>query len=111
MVNDHPQAHCFKDPNDEDWFKFNGVAGRIYTIRTFDLESNADTVITLLDSALNILVGPEDISSGPGDESFDSYNYQALINISAIREYKRLRLAKMLIKVFFLKLKDRHCID
>ena len=61
----------FKDPNDEDWFKFNGVAGRIYTIRTFDLESNADTVITLLDSALNILVGPEEISPGPGDESFD----------------------------------------
>lgn len=71
MVNDHPQAHCFKDPNDEDWFKFNGVEGRIYTIRTFDLESNADTVITLLDSALNILVGPEDISPGPGNESFD----------------------------------------
>ncbi|NTU79815.1 MAG: bacillolysin [Chloroflexales bacterium] len=49
-VNGTAQTHTFHTPSDEDWVRFTGVAGTIYTINTFDLGLNSDTVMTLFDA-------------------------------------------------------------
>ena len=43
------QTHNFDRPGDEDWFKIEAVQGKTYQINTFNLGSNADTVMYLYD--------------------------------------------------------------
>jgi hypothetical protein len=53
--------------NDNDWFEFQAAGGRAYTLRTFDLESRADTVMYLygLDCG-TLLAENDDVAPGNG---------------------------------------------
>jgi hypothetical protein len=46
-TNGNHQTHTIHIPGDEDWMKFDAIAGYEYTIKTFDLQGGADTVLGL----------------------------------------------------------------
>ncbi len=50
-----PQHHNFYDRGDEDWVKFNGTAGDIYTIEAGKLGTDCNAVLALYDSKDNFL--------------------------------------------------------
>jgi hypothetical protein len=54
------QRHTFHDQGDEDWVKFYGIAGENYAIKTDNLDSNCDTVITLYDADGKVVEVPKD---------------------------------------------------
>jgi DNA-binding beta-propeller fold protein YncE len=63
------QRHNFHDQGDEDWVKFYGVAGESYEIKTENLSSNCDTMISVYGSSGQTLVaGPrDDFPNGEGE--------------------------------------------
>ncbi|MBF0549960.1 MAG: carboxypeptidase regulatory-like domain-containing protein [Deltaproteobacteria bacterium] len=66
VINDVPQHHNFDHPGDQDWVKFYGAMGEVYTIKTSNLGSNCDTVIELYDSDGATLLRKVD-NGGPGE--------------------------------------------
>jgi len=50
-MNGETQRHTLDDFTDEDWFSLQLVMGTTYTITTFSLTPNTDTVITLYNSS------------------------------------------------------------
>jgi len=56
------QEHNFHGPcgGDEDWVKFRGVAGNLYTIKTFELGDGNDTMLQLYDKNSNLLAENDD---------------------------------------------------
>jgi PKD repeat protein len=68
-VGGHLYREDFDHTNDNDWYRFTAQAGLTYDIRTFDLEAEADTVMTLYDTdcstplAQNDDVEPNDVAS------------------------------------------------
>ena len=57
----------FDHSNDNDWYEFQAIGGRAYTLRTFDLGSRADTVMYLYGSDCVTLLGEnDDVASGDG---------------------------------------------
>ncbi len=56
--------HNFHVAGDQDWVRFTAVAGGFYRLETANLESRADTVISLFNSSLTLLA--EDDDSGEG---------------------------------------------
>jgi sugar lactone lactonase YvrE len=63
------QRHNFHDQGDEDWAKFYAVAGESYEVKTENLGSNCDTVISLYEGSGETLVaGPrDDFGYGEGE--------------------------------------------
>jgi hypothetical protein len=56
-------GHAFCSTNDEDWFRFSGVAGNQYRIETLNLGGGNDTILTLYNSALTQLAVDDDSGS------------------------------------------------
>jgi len=66
-VNEEPQAHTLSPANDIDYITFWAMEGVEYTIETFDLGGDVDTVIDLLDSDGNLVASDDD--SGEEDRA------------------------------------------
>jgi hypothetical protein len=67
------QRHTFHSPGDADWVVFEVENVSVdYVIETFDLDSNADTVIYLYDSDGERLLDWND-EAGPGDPASRLY--------------------------------------
>ncbi len=70
VVNGDPQQHNHHMPLDQDWVKFSGMPGYVYTIRVFGLQGGIDndTILELYDQdGLTLLAwNDEDPVSGPG---------------------------------------------
>jgi hypothetical protein len=63
-------GHLYRDDfdraNDNDWYRFQAVAGVTYTIQTLDLGSRADTVLELFGPDCNTLLASND-DAAPGN--------------------------------------------
>ncbi len=57
--------HNFHVVGDQDWVRFNAVAGGFYRLETANLERRADTVISLFNSSLTLLAEDDDSGEGP----------------------------------------------
>ena len=95
-IGDHLYRDDWDMPNDNDWYSFQAIAGQIYTIQTSELESRADTIMTLYapdcttELAQNDDVAwPDDVASrivwtAPNDGIFSvmlrSYDWQVIGN-------------------------------
>ena len=53
-------GHAFCSSEDQDWFRFSGVAGNQYRIETRNLAGGNDTVLTLYNSSLTQLASDDD---------------------------------------------------
>jgi hypothetical protein len=72
------QRHNFHDEGDEDWVKFYGVADETYEIKTWNLDSNADTVISVYgENGTTPVAEPRDIKK-PGEE--ESLSWKCLVD-------------------------------
>jgi hypothetical protein len=65
LNNSDPQQHNFNVAGDQDWVKFYGVEGELYTIETTNLAENCDTVIMLYDENGDAIL----------NEPLDDYGY------------------------------------
>ncbi len=63
-TNGNPRSGNNEVEGDEDWFRFNTVAGLTYQIETFDLGRNSDTIIGLFRSDGSTLVAQDDDGAG-----------------------------------------------
>jgi pimeloyl-ACP methyl ester carboxylesterase len=61
------EVHNFDAAGDQDWFKFNARAGVDYTIRTGNLDTNADTYLYLYDTDGTTLLAANDDYGGTLD--------------------------------------------
>ena len=68
IVDDPPQTHTFHFPGDEDWLRFDAVAGTIYQIETSNLADDTDTVLYLVDADANELIRDDDGGAGLGSQ-------------------------------------------
>jgi len=70
VVNGDPQQHNHHIPLDQDWVKFAGTPGYVYTIRVFNLQGGIDndTILELYDQdGMTLLAwNDEDPVNGPG---------------------------------------------
>ena len=84
-ANGPAQTQTFHQAGDEDWFVFTALEGYRYQLETFNLRSNADTVISLLDGNGSLLTG--DDNSGVGNGSLFTYQ---IINYGGEELYLRI---------------------
>jgi hypothetical protein len=56
--------HTFSFPGDQDWIRFEAVAGKEYTLITSDLGPNADTILELYDQDATTFLLADDDSGG-----------------------------------------------
>jgi len=63
-----PQRHNFHDAGDEDWIKFFGISGQVYTIEAKNLSANCDIVIELYGTDGTTSIATQDTN---GDEQAD----------------------------------------
>ena len=61
-----PTSHTFCKANDVDWAAFAAVAGKGYTIETYDLQANGDTRLCLFDGNEDALACDDDGGEGKG---------------------------------------------
>lgn len=50
VINGEPQKHNFHDQDDQDWVKFYGIEGQVYSIKVNNAENNCNAVLELYDT-------------------------------------------------------------
>jgi len=74
IVNDKPQYHNFHESGDQDWVQFYGITGVIYDIKTSNLGTACDTVISLYDASGTLV----DIMNANGAGEDEELNWQCI---------------------------------